>query len=406
MGRELKLTVAGIILTVFFGIVGIIIGIIPSPFKDNRDKPSISDIEFTYNENIVKLELRTDVVLSNLIRDLNKLDIQDQNSRDSIYEDIGFYHKEISATSHVLHNYIVVPTDKYKPSYDSFGNSLNLTLELLMLLKEDIGNSEYMPLAYEQKINKVFKQLDVSKTYRSKLFVLHYTALLKEIELLSANLYESDEFERSIYYLKLLLPIYEEKAETKKIADTYYHLGLAYRKVGITGKYDLIKDLQKEDHELYLMKDIWLQMYCNFEAYYSMGKALSTYRQNQNRIEVATVLCILGSINTYPLDNPEQAIEYYTEAARLFSGTDPVKCAKILNAIGAIYYLKGRYLKPEEDEKRRELNNIALSYYKQSLNFVKEQNGSKNRWLLFKINYNIELIETNSRSAPISDAWY
>jgi tetratricopeptide (TPR) repeat protein len=300
----------------------------------------------------------------------------------------------------------VVPADKYKPSYDSFANSLNLTLEFLITLKEDIENSKYTFLAYEQKINELIKQLDVSKTYRSKLFVLHYTDLSREIELISANLYESDEFEKSIYYLKLLLPIYEEQAETKRIADAYYHLGLAYRKVGITGKYDLIRDLQKEDHKLYFMKNIWLQIYCNSEAYYSVEKALSAYRQTQSRLEVATMLCILGSMNTFPLDDPEQAIEYYKEAAKLFSVTDSIKCAKILNAIGAVYYLKGRYLKLEEDERRRELNNIALSYYKQALTLVKKENDPKNSLLLFAINYNIELIETHSRGAPIKDTWY
>jgi hypothetical protein len=105
MGRELKLTVVGIILTVFFGIMGIIVGIIPPPFNNRGDKPSIANVEFTYNENIAKLELRTEVVLLNLIRDLNRLDTQDQKSRDSIFENIGFYHKEISAISHTAQLY-------------------------------------------------------------------------------------------------------------------------------------------------------------------------------------------------------------------------------------------------------------------------------------------------------------
>ena len=254
-------------------------------------------------------------------------------------------------------------------------------------------------------MDKVFKQFDVSKTYRSMLFALHYGSLSEEIDLLVGNLYESDEFERSIYYLELSIPIYEEKADTRKIAEANYHLGLAYRKVGITGKYDLIKDLQREDHELYLMKNILLQMYCNFKAYYSMKKALSAYRETPNKIAVANVLCILGSMNTFPMDNPDQAIEYYKEAAELYSGIDTVERAKVLNAIGVIYYQKGRYLKPEENEKRMDLNNIALSYYKLALDLIKEDDY-KNSELLFAINLNIELIETNSRGAPVSYSWY
>ena len=219
MNRGIKLAILGIklaVISIILALVGIFVGIIPLTCKDNVHR--ISDVEFKYNENLTKLEIRCSVVLVSLLRDLVRLHDQGQDPIVSVKEDVGYYYKEMTAISDVLHSYVTVPSEAYKPSYDGFSGTIGLISDLLINMKGDLQNGKSVLSDYLEEMNNINRQYEISRSYRLRLFSLHYAPLSKDLELLSANLYETDEFEKSVYYMWLLRSIYVEKKDIKKIA--------------------------------------------------------------------------------------------------------------------------------------------------------------------------------------------